>query len=77
VGRVADTSILLETASIFLCFANLRPTNSWAGFYDVNSLDSTPIVTRKEEAKLFGDQRIGTLQLGLTNRAVPKEEFVI
>ena len=92
----------------FPCFANLRPVNSWAGFYDVNSVDSTPIVARisncvlatgmsgsgimkadavgrmaaaitegKQEAKLFGDQRISTLRLGLTNRAVPKEEFVI
>jgi len=92
----------------FPCFANLRPVNSWAGFYDVNSLDSTPIVARisncvlatgmsgsgimkadavgrmaaaitegKNEAKLFGDQRISTLRLGLTNRAVPKEEFVL
>ena len=92
----------------FPCFANLRPINSWAGFYDVNSVDSTPIVARisncvvaaglsgsgimkadavgrmaaaltegKDEAKLFGDQRISTLQLGLTNRAVPREEFVI
>jgi hypothetical protein len=31
----------------------------------------------KEEAKLFSDRRISTLQLGLTDRAVPKEEFVI
>ena len=92
----------------FPCFANLRPVNSWAGFYDINSVDSTPIVARisncvlatgmsgsgimkadavgrmaaaltegKQEAKLFGDQRISTLRLGLTNRAVPKEEFVI
>ncbi len=30
----------------FPCFTNLRPANMWAGFYDVNSLDSTPIVTR-------------------------------
>ena len=92
----------------FPCFANLRPVNSWAGFYDVNSVDYTPIVARisncvlatgmsgsgimkadavgrmaaaitegKPEAKLFGDQKISTLRLGLTNRAVPKEEFVI
>ncbi|MGA2789143.1 MAG: FAD-binding oxidoreductase [Candidatus Bathyarchaeia archaeon] len=92
----------------FPCFANLRPVNSWAGFYDVNSVDFTPIVARisncvlitgmsgsgimkadavgrmaaaitegKDEAKLFGDQRISTLRLGLRNRAVPKEEFVI
>lgn len=92
----------------FPCFRNLRPVNSWAGFYDVNSVDGTPIVTRvsncvlatglsgsgimkadavgrmaaaltegKEEAKLYGDRRISTLRLGLTNRSVPKEEFVI
>lgn len=92
----------------FPCFANLRPINSWAGFYDVNSIDATPIITRisncvltagmsgsgimkadavgrmaaalfegKEEAKLFGDQTISTLRLGLTNRAVPTEKFVI
>jgi glycine/D-amino acid oxidase-like deaminating enzyme len=92
----------------FPCFTNLRPTNSWAGFYDVNSLDSTPIVTRisnciitaglsgsgimkadavgrmaaaltegKGEAELFGGRRISTLRLGLTDRAVPREEFVI
>lgn len=30
----------------FPCFTNLRPANMWTGFYDVNSLDSTPIVTR-------------------------------
>jgi FAD-dependent oxidoreductase domain-containing protein 1 len=28
------------------CFTNLRPVNMWAGFYDVNSLDSTPIIAR-------------------------------
>lgn len=26
----------------FPCFTNLRPVNMWAGFYDINSLDSTP-----------------------------------
>ncbi len=92
----------------FPCFADLRPVNSWAGFYDVNSLDSSPIIARisncilvtgmsgsgimkadavgrmaaaifegKEEVRLFGDRKISTSQLGLTNRAVPKEEFVI
>jgi FAD-dependent oxidoreductase domain-containing protein 1 len=30
----------------FPCFSNLRPANSWAGFYDINSLDSTPIVDK-------------------------------
>ena len=28
------------------CFANLHPVNSWAGFYDINSVDSTPIIDR-------------------------------
>ena len=90
------------------CFANLRPTNSWAGFYDINSADSTPIIDRvgnciltvgmsgsgimkadavgrmaaaifkgNEEATLYGDRRISTKLLGLTNRSVAKEEFVI
>ena len=92
----------------FPCFANLRPTNSWAGFYDVNSLDGTPIVARfsncvlvtglsgsgilkadavgrvaaatfegKGEATLFGDQKLKTEQLGLTDRAMAKEKFVL
>jgi FAD-dependent oxidoreductase domain-containing protein 1 len=92
----------------FPCFTNLRPVNSWAGFYDVNSVDFTPIVARisncvlaagmsgsgimkadavgrmtaaltegKEEAKLYGGRRISTQRLGLTNRTIPKEEFVI
>jgi glycine/D-amino acid oxidase-like deaminating enzyme len=30
----------------FPCFNNLRPNNSWAGFYDINSVDSTPIVDK-------------------------------
>src|SRR5208283_1016297 len=30
----------------FPCFTNLRPTNSWAGLYDINSLDATPIVEK-------------------------------
>lgn len=92
----------------FPCFANLRPANSWAGFYDINSVDSTPIIDRihnciltvgmsgsgimkadavgrmaaailkgKREATLYGDQRISTTRLGLTNRSVGKEQFVI
>lgn len=92
----------------FPCFTNLRPANSWAGFYDINSVDSTPIIDRvdnciltvglsgsgimkadavgrmaaaifaeKEEAMLYGDRRISTNRLRLTNRAVGKEEFVI
>ena len=92
----------------FPIFANQRPVNSWAGFYDINSIDSTPIIDRvanciiatgmsgsgimkadavgrmaaaiydgKDEATLFGDKRISTTRLGLTNRSVGKEEFVI
>jgi glycine/D-amino acid oxidase-like deaminating enzyme len=88
------------------CFSNLRPVNPWAGFYDLNSVDSTPIIARvgncimavgmsgsglmkadgvgrvataifegKEEATLFGDRKISTSQLGLTNRSVGKEEL--
>jgi glycine/D-amino acid oxidase-like deaminating enzyme len=34
------------------CFANLRPTSSWAGFYDINSLDATPIVDKVENCIL-------------------------
>lgn len=92
----------------FPCFRNLRPTNMWAGMYDVNSLDSTPIVARvenciitagmsgsgimkadsvgriasalldgKEEAALYGGRSISTGKVGLTDRAVEPEKFVI
>jgi glycine/D-amino acid oxidase-like deaminating enzyme len=92
----------------FPCFINLRPTNMWAGFYDVNSLDATPIIARienciittgmsgsgimkadavgriaaalldgKDEATLFGNRKISTAQVGLVNRAVEPEKFVI
>jgi glycine/D-amino acid oxidase-like deaminating enzyme len=92
----------------FPCFTNLRPVNMWAGFYDVNSLDSTPIVAKvgnciitaglsgsgimkadsvgriaaalfddSEEATLFGNRRIPVSKMGLVNRAVEKEKFVI
>ena len=30
----------------FPSFSNIRPANSWAGFYDINSVDSTPIIDR-------------------------------
>jgi glycine/D-amino acid oxidase-like deaminating enzyme len=90
------------------CFTNLRPVNMWAGSYDVNSLDGTPIIEKvanciittgmsgsgimkadavgrvaaavldnKEEATLFGNRKISTARLGLANRDVGKEEFVI
>jgi len=92
----------------FPCFTNVRPSNSWAGFYDINSLDGTPIVDKidncilatgmsgsgimkadsigrfaaaiydgKKEATLFGDRTISTNRLGLTNRNVGQEQFVI
>lgn len=92
----------------FPCFTNVRPANSWAGFYDINSLDGTPVVDKmdncilatgmsgsgimkadsigrlaaaiydgKEEATLFGNRTISTARLGLTNRNVGHEQFVI
>jgi glycine/D-amino acid oxidase-like deaminating enzyme len=92
----------------FPCFTNLRPANMWAGFYDVNSLDATPIVARvenciitaglsgsgimkadavgriaaalhddKDEAKLYGEHHISTALIGLVNRSVEQEKFVI
>jgi glycine/D-amino acid oxidase-like deaminating enzyme len=30
----------------FPCFRDLRPTSSWAGQYDVNSLDGAPIIEK-------------------------------
>jgi FAD-dependent oxidoreductase domain-containing protein 1 len=90
------------------CFTNLRPMNSWAGLYDINSLDSTPIIERisnciiatgmsgsgimksdavgrvvdalyqhRDEAALFGNKKINVSRIGLENRSVGKEEFVI
>jgi len=90
------------------CFTNLRPTNMWAGFYDVNSLDGTPILEKvancivatgmsgsgimkadavgrvaaaifddKDKADLFGGDSISTSRLGLSERSVGKEKFVI
>jgi glycine/D-amino acid oxidase-like deaminating enzyme len=90
------------------CFANLHPVNMWAGSYDVNSLDGTPIVERvanciittgmsgsgimkadavgrvaaatydnQEKATLFGNRKFVTSRLGLLNRSVGKEKFVI
>jgi len=95
-------------SEFFPCFANLRPVNSWAGHYDINVLDGTPIVDQvsncvfvtgtsgsgilkadalgriatalsqgKTETTLFGNRRITTSRIGLQNRAVDKEEFVI
>ena len=92
----------------FPCFTNLRPVNMWAGFYDVNSLDHTPIVAKvenciitaglsgsgimkadavgsiaaalyddKPEAALYGKHTIETSKVGLVNRSVESEGFVI
>ena len=92
----------------FPCFTNVRPSNSWAGFYDINSLDGTPVVDKidncilasgmsgsgimkadsigrlaaaiyegKGEATLFGNRTISTTRLGLTNRNIGHEQFVI
>jgi glycine/D-amino acid oxidase-like deaminating enzyme len=92
----------------FPCFANLRPANSWAGLYDVNSLDATPIIDKvkncilitgmsgsgimkadavgriaaahlknAEEATLYGGVSISTSRLGLSNRNIGKEQFVL
>ena len=110
---VADESFYTQNiypvvSEYFPCFTNVRPVNMWAGFYDVNSLDSTPIVAKvgnciitaglsgsgimkadsvgriaaalyddKDEAALFGNRRIPTTKLGLVNRTVEKEQFVI
>lgn len=95
-------------SEFFPCFANVRPVNSWAGHYDINALDGTPIVEKvsncifaigtsgsgvtkadaigrianslflgKAETTLFGDRRLETSRVGLKNRLVDKEEFVI
>ena len=92
----------------FPCFTNVRPSNSWAGFYDINSLDGTPVVDKidncilatgmsgsgimkadsigrlvaaiydgKKEAPLFSNRTISTNILGLRNRNVGQEQFVI
>ena len=101
-------SIYPILSEYFPCFTNLRPATSWAGFYDVNSLDGTPVVDRidncilatgmsgsgimkadaigrlaaalyyeESEATLFGNRTISTTRLGLVNRNVGHEQFVI
>ena len=95
-------------SEFFPCFANVRPVSSWAGHYDINSLDATPIVDQvsncifaigtsgsgiskadaigriatalyqgKTQTTLYGNKTIATSRLGLQNRDVDKEEFVI
>jgi len=92
----------------FPCFNNLRPSNMWAGQYDINSLDMTPIVEQypgmiyvgaasgsgimksdsigrivaarfigEEDAELFGGRRFHVADIGINERNVAKETFVI
>jgi len=92
----------------FPCFTNLRPVNMWAGCYDVNSIDATPIVARvanciitaglsgsgimkadavgriasavyddKDTATLYGNRTLQPSRIGLVNRVVEPEKFVI
>jgi FAD-dependent oxidoreductase domain-containing protein 1 len=92
----------------FPCFSNLSPASSWAGHYDINSLDGAPIIDRiancivvagmsgsgimkadaigrtaasamsdEEKAELFDGSKLMVSRLGLTNRAITKEAFVL
>ena len=103
-----DREIYPVLSEYFPCFTNHRPSSMWAGFYDVNSLDGTPIVTKiencivttglsgsgvmkadavgriaaalyddRDEAILFGNRRISSAQVGLANRDVEPEKFVL
>lgn len=89
-------------------FEDIRPMNSWAGQYAINSLDETPVIYKKkgflyvgcgsgsgimkgdaigriadallagqEEAELFGGDKISVANIGVKNRCVEPEEFVI
>ena len=92
----------------FPCFADLRPVNSWAGQYAVNSLDGAPVVlgepgmvyvgaasgsgimkcdslgrivaafhAGEEEAELYGGRRFRVADLGVKDRRVERETFII
>jgi FAD-dependent oxidoreductase domain-containing protein 1 len=92
----------------FPCFADLRPVNSWAGQYAVNSFDGAPVVSGEpgmiyvgaasgsgimkcdslgrivaafhageEEAELFGGRKFRVADLGVSERRVEKETFII
>jgi glycine/D-amino acid oxidase-like deaminating enzyme len=41
-----NCSIYPILSDYFPCFTSLRPSNSWAGHYDINTVDRTPIVER-------------------------------
>ncbi len=89
-------------------FEDVRPTNSWAGQYAINSFDETPVIysgkgflyvgcgsgsgimkgdaigrvadalcAGEAEAELHGGRKLLVAKLGIKNRAVEHEEFVI
>jgi len=101
-------SIYPILSEYFPCFKDQRPANAWAGHYDMNTLDGTPIIeevancmfivgmsgsgimkadaigrvvaaafNRREWATLFDGSRLMVSRLGLRDRAVGKEEFVL
>lgn len=89
-------------------FEDIRPMNSWAGQYAINSFDETPVIYGEKgflyvgcgsgsgimkgdaigrvadalcageaEAELHGGRKLSVAKLGIKNRAVEHEEFVI
>ena len=89
-------------------FEDIRPMNSWAGQYAINSFDETPVIYGEKgflyvgcgsgsaimkgdaigrvadalcagetEAELHGGRKLTVAKLGIKNRAVEHEEFVI
>jgi glycine/D-amino acid oxidase-like deaminating enzyme len=101
-------SIYPILSEYFPCFRNLRPASSWAGHYDINSLDGAPIIDKiansllvagmsgsgimkadaigrvaaavfrgEEKAELYEGSTLMVSRLGLTDRAIGKEELVL
>lgn len=89
-------------------FEDVRPMNSWAGQYAINSFDETPVIYGENgfiyvgcgsgsgimkgdaigrvadalwagevEAELHGGRKLPVAKIGVKNRAVEREEFVI
>ena len=89
-------------------FEDVRPMNSWAGQYAINSFDETPVIYGEKgfvyvgcgsgsgimkgdaigrvadalcageaEVELHGGRKLSVAKLGIKNRAVEHEEFVI
>ncbi|MCW4049772.1 MAG: FAD-binding oxidoreductase [Candidatus Bathyarchaeota archaeon] len=89
-------------------FEDVRPMNSWAGQYSINSFDETPVIYKEpgliyvgsgsgsgimkgdaigrivdalhageENAELYGGTKFKVSDLGVKNRCVEREEFVI